>query len=206
MTLKVAENPVALGAAFEFAARRFRILGAGEHRQQFIDGVNWRRFVVAIRERAQQLPLQDQVGVAADRRAQLRVKIQSDSGVIFRMQRQPRAHRRHIAAASLRLHAVDDRNPIRGGVASRDEIAQHHELRHQRAAGRRVVEHCDFHVVAVHADLRLAPLHEHCAGGPPSLTKLDRGRIQPRDGSGGVVGVAFPIRGCDRPGRSRAGA
>ena len=74
-----------------------------------------------------------------------------------------------------------------GGVASRDEIAQHHELRHQRATGRRIVEHGDFYVVAVHANLRLTPLHQHGAGGAASLTKLDGGRIQSRDSRGGFI-------------------
>ncbi len=48
VTFQVAEYPVAFRAAFEFAARCFRILGACEHGQQFIDGIN-RGVMIAIR-------------------------------------------------------------------------------------------------------------------------------------------------------------
>ncbi len=66
VTLEKAENPVALGTPFEFTARRFGIFGASQNREELIDAVDRDRM---LRKGAQQLALQNEVGIAADRRA-----------------------------------------------------------------------------------------------------------------------------------------
>ena len=66
ITLEVAQNPVTLRAPFELAAGGLGILGSGENCEEFIDGVDsWS----LTRQGAEHLALQNQIGVAADRRA-----------------------------------------------------------------------------------------------------------------------------------------
>src|ERR1700733_1182694 len=96
VTLEVAQNPVALGAPFEFASLGLGSLGAGKHRQELFLRI---AEAVGRREGRDQLTLQHEVRIAANRRAELRIVVEADSRVIFGKERQTRLLSGEIAAA-----------------------------------------------------------------------------------------------------------
>src|SRR6185437_2016273 len=78
ISFQVTQQPVTLGATLEFSALRLRAFGVGQYGKQFI-GLVGRLSVVG--KRCKELALKNQVHIAANRRTELRVTIQSDAGM-----------------------------------------------------------------------------------------------------------------------------